>query len=240
VTAAVTGAGLKARRLSISLPDDFRIETTRLYDEYLNPGRFRRRKRIGYGATASVRLMRRRGGAPDALYAVKEFRGKSKTEDAHDYEQKVKSEFSIARSAHHPNIVETFQLCHHHGRWNHVMEFCSPGDLLGLVSQKYLSRPDHLPDRLCLFKQLVQGLHYLHNHGIAHRDIKPENLLLTTDSTLKITDFGVSEVFAGIHPGLRAAAGACGKDMGEVRLCAPGMCGSPPYIAPEVLAQKGE
>jgi hypothetical protein len=87
VTAAVTGAGLKARRLSISLPDDFRIETTRLYDEYLNPGRFRRRKRIGYGATASVRLMRRRGGAPDALYAVKEFRGKSKTEDAHDYER---------------------------------------------------------------------------------------------------------------------------------------------------------
>jgi protein-serine/threonine kinase len=87
---------------------------------------------------------------------------------------------------------------------------------------------------------LVQGLNYLHNNGIAHRDVKLENLLITKESKLKITDFGVSEVFAGIHPGLRSAGGRCGKEMGEVRLCAPGMCGSPPYVAPEVIAKKGK
>jgi serine/threonine protein kinase len=64
--------------------------------------------------------------------------------------------------------------------------------------------------------------------------------LITKDSKLKITDFGVSEVFCGIHPGLRSAGGQCGKEMGEVRLCAPGMCGSPPYVAPEVIAKNGE
>jgi serine/threonine protein kinase len=171
---------------------------------------------------------------------VKEFRGKSTTEKEEDYEQKVKSEFLIAKSAHHPNIVETFRLCTHNGRWNQVMEFCGQGDLFGLVSQKYLSQEEHFSDRLCLFKQLIQGLNYLHNHGIAHRDVKLENILITKDSKLKITDFGVSEVFAGIHPGVRSAGGHCGKDMSEVRLCAPGMCGSPPYVAPEVIAKNGK
>ncbi|EQK97389.1 kinase domain containing protein [Ophiocordyceps sinensis CO18] len=86
----------------------------------------------------------------------------------------------------------------------------------------------------------MQGVGYLHAHGIAHRDIKLENLLLTKDSKLKITDFGVSEVFSGTHPGLREAGGQCGQNMGAIRLCSPGICGSEPYIAPEVLAKRNQ
>ncbi|KAK6581679.1 hypothetical protein PZA11_005376 [Diplocarpon coronariae] len=238
--AADTGTGLKSRRLSMSLPDTFLVDEGDLYSEFSDQSKIvgRRGKTIGRGATANVRLMIRKGGSSE-IYAVKEFRGKSRAEKSEDYERKVKSEFSIAKSAHHPNIVETFRLCTHNGRWSQVMEFCDQGDLFGLVSQKYLSRDDRLVDRLCLFKQLLQGLNYLHANGIAHRDIKPENLLLTRDSKLKITDFGVSEVFCGIHPGLRSAGGQCGRGMGAVRLCAPGMCGSPPYVAPEVIAKQG-
>ncbi|KAH7310931.1 kinase-like domain-containing protein [Rhexocercosporidium sp. MPI-PUGE-AT-0058] len=240
--AADTGTGLKSRRLSMSLPDTFAVDEVELYSEFCDQSKIirRRGKTIGKGATAHVKLMNRKGGAPTETYAVKEFRGKSTKEKSEDYEQKVKSEYSIAKSTHHPNIVESFRLCTHNGRWNHVMEFCDQGDLFHLVSQKYLSREDHLTDRLCLFKQLIQGLNYLHTHGIAHRDIKLENLLITRHSKLKITDFGVSEVFAGIHPGLRSSGGQCGKDMGDVRLCPPGMCGSPPYVAPEVIAKTEE
>ena len=239
--AADTGIGLKSRRLSLSLPDDFMIDVVELYTEYSDQSKIvgRRGKNIGKGATANVKLMNRKGGSAGEVYAVKEFRGKSSNEKAEEYEKKVKSEYSIAKSAHHPNIVETFRLCTHNGRWNHVMEFCDQGDLFSLVQQKYLSKEDHQVDRLCLFKQLIQGLNYLHNNGIAHRDVKLENLLITKDSKLKITDFGVSEVFCGIHPGLRAAGGECGKEMGEIRLCDPGMCGSPPYVAPEVIEKKG-
>lgn len=238
--AADSGTGLKSRRMSLSLPDNFMVDTVDLYSEYADQSKLvgRRGKSIGKGATAHVRLMTKRGGHGE-YYAVKEFRGKSTIEKEEDYEKKVKSEFSIAKSAHHPNIVETFRLCTYNGRWNQVMEFCDQGDLFSLVSQKYLSQEIHLDDRVCLFKQLVQGLNYLHSHGIAHRDIKLENILVTRHSKLKITDFGVSEVFAGIHPGLRSAHGECGKDMGEIRLCAPGMCGSPPYVAPEVIAKTG-
>jgi serine/threonine protein kinase len=115
------------------------------------------------------------------------------------------------------------------------MEFCVHGELYSLVQKGYLTNEDNF----CLLKQLLHGVAFLHAKGIAHRDIKLENLLLSGDGHLKITDFGVSEVFCGIHPGLRAAGGECGKSMGEIRKCSPGICGSLPYIAPEVLAKTG-
>ncbi|KAI1851986.1 hypothetical protein JX266_002839 [Neoarthrinium moseri] len=236
------GTGMKARRLSLSLPDDFTVDVAELTKEFEYQHKLfgRHGKHLGKGATSKVTLMARKG-VPTELYAVKEFRGKKSDESKDDYEQKIKSEYSIAKSLHHPNIVETIRLCSDHGRWNHVMEYCSEGDLFSLVSKKYLRESDRETDRLCLFKQLLQGINYLHSNGIAHRDIKLENLLITKDSKLKITDFGVSEVFSGIHPGLREAGGQCGQRMnGEIRLCKPGICGSEPYIAPEVLRKQGE
>lgn len=238
---AEAGTGLKARRMSLNLPDDFTVDVVELHKEFADQSKIigRRGKTLGKGATSTVRLMVRKGGSSE-LYAVKEFRGKQPNEKEEDYEKKVKSEYSIAKSLHHPNIVETIRLCTHQNRWNHVMEYCQEGDLFNLVQKGYLTKDDRLTDRLCIFKQLVQGIHYLHNHGIAHRDIKLENILVTSQSKLKITDFGVSEVFSGIHPGLRAAGGECGKEMNEVRLCAPGICGSMPYIAPEVVVKSGQ
>lgn len=238
---ADAGVGVKSRRLSISLPDDFNVEVADLQIDYEYQNKFfgRHGKHLGKGATSKVTLMSRKG-FPNELYAVKEFLNKSKAESAEDYEKKVKSEYSIAKSLHHPNIVETIQLCTDHGRWNHVMEYCSDGDLFQLVEKGYLKSPDRAGDRLCLFKQVVQGVNYLHSNGIAHRDIKLENCLITNGSKLKITDFGVSEVFSGTHPGLREAGGQCGQNMCDLRLCSPGICGSEPYIAPEVLSKKAQ
>lgn len=236
--AADSGVGVKARRLSLSLPDDITIDIGDLNAEFESQHKFfgRHRDHLGKGATARVRIMARKG-FPGELYAVKEFRGKNSSETKEEYDKKVKSEYSIAKSLHHPNIIETIRLCQDHGRWNHVMEYCSEGDLFSLIKKGHLKAEDRAADRLCIFKQLVQGLNYLHANGIAHRDIKLENLLITKDSKLKITDFGVSEVFSGIHPGARESGGECGRQMGEVRLCNPGVCGSEPYIAPEVLAK---
>ncbi|XP_044721892.1 kinase [Hirsutella rhossiliensis] len=217
------GTGVKARRMSLSLPDDFTIDVAELLSEFEYQHKIlgRHGKHLGKGAASRVTLMVRKG-CPSELYAVKEFRGKSHRESQAEYEKKIKSEFSIGKSLHHPNIVETIRLCTDHSRWNHVMEYCSEGDLFGLVQKGHLKGDDKKKDRLCLFKQLIQGVGYLHANGIAHRDIKLENLLLTKDSKLKITDFGVSEVFSGTHPGLREAGG------------------HEPYIAPEVLEKRDQ
>ncbi len=238
---ADAGTGLKSRRMSVSLPDDFWVDVVDLHSEFADQSRMigRRGKTLARTDNAKVSLMTKKG-FPNEIYAVKEFRSKNPHESADEHDKKVKSEFSVAKSLHHPNVVETIRLCAHNGRFNHVMEYCAEGDLFRLIQKGYLREDDRLSDRLCLFKQLVQGVHYLHSHGIAHRDIKPENLLITSDSKLKITDFGVSDVFSGIHPGLRQAGGQCGIDMQDVRLSGPGICGSLPFIAPEVFNKQSK
>jgi serine/threonine protein kinase len=114
------------------------------------------------------------------------------------------------------------------------MEYCTGGDLFSLILRGFMKDAE----KLCCFKQLLRGVAYLHDHGIAHRDIKPENLLITSDGHLKITDFGVSEVFSGRHPG--AAGIRCGTDMVGLRLSKPGIVGSAPYISPEVQNKEGQ
>jgi serine/threonine-protein kinase Chk1 len=70
------------------------------------------------------------------------------------------------------------------------------------------------------FTQLVNAVDYMHSRGIAHRDIKPENVLLSAEGDLKLSDFGLAAMF---------------KKDGQVRLCNT-VCGSPPYIAPEIVS----
>lgn len=69
------------------------------------------------------------------------------------------------------------------------------------------------------FSQLVSAVSYMHSKGVGHRDIKPENILLTADGNLKIADFGLASLF---------------EYNGKRKLCST-FCGSPPYIAPEVI-----
>ncbi|KAJ4294288.1 Chk1 protein kinase [Kalmusia sp. IMI 367209] len=70
------------------------------------------------------------------------------------------------------------------------------------------------------FHQLIDAVGYMHSKGIAHRDIKPENVLLSSEGDLKIADFGLAAMF---------------KKDGKQRLCNT-VCGSPPYIAPEIVS----
>ncbi|GAB1194825.1 hypothetical protein APSETT444_004076 [Aspergillus pseudonomiae] len=69
------------------------------------------------------------------------------------------------------------------------------------------------------FSQLVSAVGYMHSKGVGHRDIKPENMLLTADGNLKIADFGLATLF---------------EYKGVTKLSTT-FCGSPPYIAPEVI-----
>ncbi|EDN08705.1 conserved hypothetical protein [Histoplasma mississippiense (nom. inval.)] len=69
------------------------------------------------------------------------------------------------------------------------------------------------------FCQLVNAVGYMHSKGVAHRDIKPENILLSANGNLKIADFGLATLY---------------EYRGETKLSTT-LCGSPPYIAPEVI-----
>jgi serine/threonine protein kinase len=198
------------------------------------------KKDIGEGGAAVVRLMQSKTAGPgkDKLFAVKEFREREADEEEEwDYVRKIKSEYAIAKSCQHPNIVETYRLCVADKKWYHVMEYCDLGDLNDIINKDFFTRED----RNCMFKQLLRGVDYLHSRGIAHRDIKSENLLLTKNGCLKIADFGTAEVFCGKHPGLNGCRRqSVIKEGEEIRLCKPGMVGSRPYMAPEIIKHEAD
>ncbi len=174
---------------------------------------------VGRGAFGIVRISHKPdptslGG--ELLYAVKEFRRRPQ-ETPKKYQKRLTSEFCISSSLRHPNIIHTLDLLQDaKGDYCEVMEYCAGGDLYTLVlAAGTLS----VPEADCFFKQLMRGVEYMHEMGVAHRDLKPENLLLTTHGALKITDFGNGECFRM----------AWEK---EAHMTA-GLCGSAPYIAPE-------
>ncbi|KAJ3360762.1 serine/threonine-protein kinase HAL4/sat4 [Allomyces javanicus] len=173
---------------------------------------------IGKGATAVVKLVHKlhAESQQERVYAVKEFRKRRKNESERNWAKKVMGEFCISSSLHHINVVETIDLIQDENEhWCEVMEFCAGGDLYSVIKTGKMT----MEEINCCFKQLIYGLNYLHVNGVCHKDLKPENLLLSADGHLKITDFGVSEVFK-----------MCWE--AEPHL-SKGVCGSEPYIAPE-------
>jgi serine/threonine protein kinase len=72
-----------------------------------------------------------------------------------------------------------------------VMEVCGGGDLLTYVRRRRKLREDIAAH---LFKQIIVGLQYIHSKSVLHRDIKLDNILLTSQGTVKICDFGVSKL----------------------------------------------
>ncbi|KAF7954962.1 uncharacterized protein EAE97_000221 [Botrytis byssoidea] len=177
---------------------------------------------IGRGAFGIVRISHKRSEqGTEQLYAVKEFRRRPE-ENERKYSKRLTSEFCISSSLRHPNVIHTLDLLQDSkGDYCEVMEFCAGGDLYTLV---LAAGKLEVVEADCYFKQMMRGVEYMHEMGVAHRDLKPENLLLTTHGSLKITDFGNGECFRM----------AWEKDAHMVT----GLCGSAPYIAPEEYIDK--
>ncbi|KAG0309335.1 hypothetical protein BGZ98_003450 [Dissophora globulifera] len=178
---------------------------------------------VGKGAFGTVRLSTKRNieTGEEHVYAIKEFKY-AYGETQKQYMRRLTSEFCIASSLEHANIIQTMDLLQlHTDTYSEVMEYCAGGDLHSLIaSANTLGEPESN----CFFSQLVHGVAFLHSMGVVHRDLKPENMLLTSDGCLKIADFGNSEVFRmPWEKKVRSSA--------SIR-------GSGPFIAPEEFTNK--
>ncbi len=91
----------------------------------------------------------------------------------------------------HPNIVQATDAGEADGRYFLVMEHVDGIDLQTLLKQR---GPLSVREALGLIRQAAQALQYASAHGLIHRDIKPSNLMLQTDGTLKVLDFGLAKV----------------------------------------------
>ncbi|KAI8346975.1 kinase-like domain-containing protein [Mortierella sp. GBAus27b] len=109
----------------------------------------------------------------------------------------IRVEIAILKKLNHPNIVRLYEVLDVAGSDSMYMvfEWCEKGVLMPVsLTETYENR---FSDAECrdVFQQIVLGIEYLHEHDIIHRDIKPDNLLRSKDGTVKIVDFGVSEMF---------------------------------------------
>ncbi|KXN92919.1 Cell cycle serine/threonine-protein kinase CDC5/MSD2 [Leucoagaricus sp. SymC.cos] len=127
---------------------------------------------------------------------------------------KLWAEIKIHRSLEHPNIVR-FHDCFEDGENVYMtLELCPSGSLMDMLRRR---RRFTEPEARFFMVQLIGACNYMHTHQVIHRDLKLGNLLLDGNMNIKVADFGLAALIE--NPGERKKT----------------ICGTPNYIAPEVL-----
>ncbi|KAM3869526.1 serine/threonine-protein kinase DCLK1a isoform 1-T1 [Diretmus argenteus] len=134
-------------------------------------------------------------------------------------EHMIQNEVAILRRVKHPNIVLLIEEADTYSELYLVMELVKGGDLFDAITStnRYTER-----DASGMLYNLANAIKYLHSLNIVHRDIKPENLLVYEHAdgskSLKLGDFGLATVVDGpLYT----------------------VCGTPTYVAPEIIAETG-
>ncbi|XP_009625261.1 CBL-interacting serine/threonine-protein kinase 24 isoform X1 [Nicotiana tabacum] len=132
--------------------------------------------------------------------------------------EQIKREISIMKIVRHPCIVRLHEVLASRTKIYIIMEFVTGGELFDKIVHQV-----RLPEKEArrYFQQLIDAVAHCHSKGVYHRDLKPENLLLDCQGNLKVSDFGLS------------ALPQQGVDLLHTT------CGTPNYIAPEVLSNRG-
>jgi len=172
------------------------------------------KKELGSGAFSIVKLaIHKKSKEQRAIKIIDKDAIKEKKE-------MLEREVDILKRIQHPNIIAVVEIYETPRYLNLVMELATGGELFdSIVSRgKYSEK-----DAARIVQQVASACAYLHSIGIVHRDLKPENLLLETnspDSRIKIADFGLSKTM-------------------EAQSVLQTACGTPGYVAPEVLLGEG-
>jgi len=167
---------------------------------------------LGTGAFSQVRLAESRDDGN--MYAIKIIDKKA----LKGKEDSLENEIRVLKRLDHRNVVKLLEAYESRTCVYLVMELVTGGELFDRIVEKGSYSEKDAAD---LIKQVLSAVAYMHGEGVVHRDLKPENLLYYSpdpDSKIMISDFGLSKME---ESGVMATA-----------------CGTPGYVAPEVLAQK--
>ncbi|XP_075152380.1 ovarian-specific serine/threonine-protein kinase loki [Haematobia irritans] len=179
-------------------------------------------RKLGSGACGLVRLVYDRRSCKEyAMKIVKKNMLATSTNPNHLTDpNRVMNEAKIMKNLNHPCVINMHDIVDKPDSVYMVLEFMKGGDLLNrIVDNKRLSEKISK----LFFYQMCHAVKYLHDKGITHRDLKPDNVLLETsdeETLLKVSDFGLSK-FVQKDSVMRT------------------LCGTPLYVAPEVLLTGG-
>jgi len=178
-------------------------------------GKYELGRQLGHGTFAKVYHARNvKTGTHVAMKVVT----KEKVIKAGMMEQ-LKREISVMKMVRHPNIVELHEVMASKSKVYFAIELVRGGELFSKIEKGKLKEEV----ARSYFQQLISAVDFCHSRGVYHRDLKPENLLLDDDGNLKVTDFGLSAFSDHLrNDGLLHTT-----------------CGTPAYVAPEVIGKKG-
>lgn len=138
----------------------------------------------------------------------------------HKMVEQIKREISTMKVIKHLNVVKLYEVMASKTKIYIVLELVEGGELFDIIAKQGRLRESEARK---YFQQLINAVDYCHSRGVYHRDLKPENLLLDSYGVLKVADFGLSAFSQQVREdGLLHTA-----------------CGTPNYVAPEVLTNKG-
>ncbi|KAL6717976.1 Suppressor of Sensor Kinase (SLN1) [Lecanora helva] len=160
----------------------------------------------------------------------------------------IRDEQAVLEVLDHPNIVSYYGIEVHRDKVYIFMEYCSGGSLANLLEHGRIE--DETVVQVYAL-QMLEGLAYLHQSGIAHRDIKPENILLDHNGVIKYVDFGAARVIARqnktLQPQQQADATTTPNGINAPNTALPkvpqkqkSMTGTPMYMSPEVIKGSNE
>ncbi|CAO2192679.1 unnamed protein product [Urochloa humidicola] len=179
-------------------------------------GRYEIGRTLGEGNFGKVKHARHHGTG--AHFAIK-ILDRSKILSLR-FDDQIRREIGTLKLLKHPNVVRLHEVAASKTKIYMVLEFVNGGELFDKIAIKgKLSEQEGRR----FFQQLIDGVSYCHDKGVYHRDLKPENVLVDRNGNIKISDFGLS---------------ALPQHLGNDGLLHT-TCGSPNYIAPEVLQNRG-
>ncbi|RWW48198.1 hypothetical protein BHE74_00045749 [Ensete ventricosum] len=154
----------------------------------------------------------------------------------HQMIDQIKREISTMKLIQHPNVVRMYDVMASKTRIYIVLEFVNGGELFDKIARHGRLKEDEARK---YFQQLINAVDYCHSRGVFHRDLKPENLLLDSNGVLKISDFGLSALPQQVHVGLKTCTHIDYTFLYEEDGKLYTTCGTPNYVAPEVVKDKG-
>lgn len=140
---------------------------------------------------------------------------------------RLRREAQAMARLNHPNVVKIYEL----GTADDERLFCAMELVAGVTLREYLATPRPWRDIVAIAAAIGHGLAEAHAAGLVHRDVKPENILIATDGSALLSDFGLARI-ADVEDGRAAGVAPATLEL----TTAGSMIGTPLYMAPEQLA----
>lgn len=170
---------------------------------------------LGQGTFGKVFKVKKRNG-DDTDFAMKVLKKAFLVKNNHL--KYAITECNILKQANHPFVLKMHYAFQTPDNLYLILDYCSGGDLAFHLNKRQIFDEN---EAKFFIAEVVLAIEYLHGLDIIYRDLKPENILINVDGHVKLADFGLAK--EGMNDKMNARS----------------FCGSPAYLAPEMLTNKG-